>query len=557
MRTTRRPALEPLEDRTLLSTVSVPWPSAAALTISFAPDGASALDAGSDLFKTLNAKAATNAWETEILKGFRDWAAKANVNLALVYDDGSAFGAPGAPQGDTRFGDIRIGAAHLGATAVATAQPFNFSGTTWSGDVLFNSDMDFSVAGGPGKYDLFTVAMHEAGHSFGLDDSTDPTSAMYESFQGARTGLSSGDVANIQALYGPRPWLSPNLAPLTTTPVQSVGTLALNLTAPIVGLLNNTPALATPLVFTPTSTPVPQWDAIASSGLQSWNQANYWKVLTPASDATGPFTLTAMAWQATGSQVLTKIEVFDAKLNPLAVQVAANDHGAFTVQLPNLQLGGATYYLKVSPLRPTEGQAAGSYILFTNIHQGGPLSLQSVASDTLGPSNVRQDRTLTNNQDQLYHFSLAAQSATTAPTEEIQMQIFDAAGNLVFALTARAGEPPASGTVYLTAGTYTVRFTAVAKSGAVTDPISFNLSDEVISDPIGPQPTSPTSGSGGSTTSQPPIRRNVVRRFHDGQEFDDADEPADLQLTRGRRSGPQSSGIGQKYTHGLPHPRVV
>jgi hypothetical protein len=47
--------------------------------------------------------------------------------------------------------------------------------------------------------------LQEAGHALSIGNSSDPNSVMYESYQGPRSGLSAGDIASIQSLYGPRP----------------------------------------------------------------------------------------------------------------------------------------------------------------------------------------------------------------------------------------------------------------------------------------------------------------------------------------------------------------
>ena len=56
------------------------------------------------------------------------------------FDDGSPLGAPGLVQGDTRFGDIRIAAAPLPGTSIAVGSPYLLSGSTWSGDIVLNSN---------------------------------------------------------------------------------------------------------------------------------------------------------------------------------------------------------------------------------------------------------------------------------------------------------------------------------------------------------------------------------------------------------------------------------
>src|SRR5262249_52760012 len=62
---------------------------------------------------------------------------------------------------------------------------------------------DFAVGDIAGKYDIFSVAVHEAGHVFGLDHSTASGSVMNADY-GYRTGLAASDIAALQALYGTR-----------------------------------------------------------------------------------------------------------------------------------------------------------------------------------------------------------------------------------------------------------------------------------------------------------------------------------------------------------------
>jgi hypothetical protein len=58
---------------------------------------------------------------------------------------------------------------------------------------------------GSGKFDLYSVVLHEAGLVCGLPENQDPSSVMETYYLGPRTGLGASDVTGIQALYGARP----------------------------------------------------------------------------------------------------------------------------------------------------------------------------------------------------------------------------------------------------------------------------------------------------------------------------------------------------------------
>ena len=75
-----------------------------------------------------------------------------------------------------------------------------------AGEIVLNSNYRFSVGGAAGTYDLYSVALHEIGHSLGLLHGTaaSPADAMCEDYVGPRTGLSAADVAAVRKLYGTR-----------------------------------------------------------------------------------------------------------------------------------------------------------------------------------------------------------------------------------------------------------------------------------------------------------------------------------------------------------------
>lgn len=192
--------LEYLEDRCVPTTYGIPWRDPGHLTLSFAPDGTPIAGHQSSLFQALDAYQRTVDWQREILQAFQTWAVYADINVSLREDGGQPFGTAGRLQGDARFGDIRIGAQPMAADALGVTVPYDpFLSGTWSGDVLLNGSAPLDAA------HLFPVALHEAGHALGLDDNSDPNSVMYARYDGRHTALTAGDIAALQALYGPPP----------------------------------------------------------------------------------------------------------------------------------------------------------------------------------------------------------------------------------------------------------------------------------------------------------------------------------------------------------------
>src|SRR5262249_50069393 len=131
--------IEELEDRTAPAVFGVPWPDPGHLTLSLVPDGTGGGLGASELFRVLDARFPRDAWQRELLRAFQPGAQDGTLDIGLVADGGQALGAPGAPQGAPRFGDIRVAAYPMSPAALALASPFGMTAGTWSGDVKLSS----------------------------------------------------------------------------------------------------------------------------------------------------------------------------------------------------------------------------------------------------------------------------------------------------------------------------------------------------------------------------------------------------------------------------------
>jgi hypothetical protein len=304
MRHPTRLRAEPLEGRDTPATFGIPWPDGQHLTLSLAPDGTPIGGSPSVLTSLLqNLGPSANL---DVLRAFQTWVAQANLNIGLVSDNGAAFGTGGAVQGDPRFGDVRVGGRSLAPDVLALTAPYAFA-DNYSGDVVVNTAAGF----GPAGYDLYTALLQESGHALGIGNSPDVDSVMYASYQGARAGLSDGDVASVQSLYGAR------------TPDQFEGTTG-----------NDTLATAT------------DYSQPLEADLTTAQDVDVYKVTTDPL-ATG---LTVSLHAAGLSLVTANVELLDAAGNVVA-SAAATDPTQNDVTLSADAGGPGTYYVRVSAAR--------------------------------------------------------------------------------------------------------------------------------------------------------------------------------------------------------------
>jgi hypothetical protein len=309
----RRLTLEVLETRTTPASFGIPWQDPTHLTLSFAPDGTGIAGHQSNLFHTLDTSLPTAVWQREVLQAFQTWATCANIDVSVRGDGGQPFGTAGPLQGDPRFGDIRVGAQPMSPEVLAIAVPPDpFVAGTLAGDVFFNSDSAWD------GNRLFAVALHEAGHAFGLDDSPDPDSVMYGHLN-MRTELAPADVAALRELYGTRAEGPPDNGTFqTATRID-----------PVSAAHGHSGSGRPDVVFADVTTP---------------GDVDYYS-LVPTANYRGPMTVRL---QTAGLSMLEpRLTLFNASGQVLGEASSADPSGAvLTVRLDQVQ-PNATYYARV------------------------------------------------------------------------------------------------------------------------------------------------------------------------------------------------------------------
>ncbi|NND98856.1 MAG: matrixin family metalloprotease [Pirellulaceae bacterium] len=214
-RTTASVDLQTLEARRLLVAFGTPWPDARELSISFPADGVDVGQFRNNLGGTLDAVAARDQWQELALRAYQTWAIHADINVGLRNDFDVSFGTPGMSVGDPRFGEFRIGAFPQQGL-LANSLPFQAVAGTYSGDLLVNSNEQFSYHDwaddqGPDlasldvlDRDLFSLFLHESGNTLGLDDNQMDWTVMFRQYTVPKGVLSAEDIESIQSLYGAR-----------------------------------------------------------------------------------------------------------------------------------------------------------------------------------------------------------------------------------------------------------------------------------------------------------------------------------------------------------------
>jgi hypothetical protein len=224
-------------------------------------------------------------------------------------------------------------------------------------------------------------------------------------------------------------------------------------------------------------------EAIGSLGDSS--EVDYYRLRTPRPAGATTDVLTASVNALPLHGVMPQLRLFDSAHHLVAAQVLANGNYTVTIQVPDLPVG-ATYFLQVLA-GDDAGEQVGNYTLVADFSvPADPLA--TFAGGQLTASAPQQQNTLYVAESQLFSLDLVSQPVAAGVT--LSMTITDASGQTVYQIQDTAGQVLSGASVLLVPGAYTVTFTATA-TGTLPD-VTFALTGDGLTDPIGPKVVDPT-----------------------------------------------------------------
>ena len=181
--------------------------------------------------------------------------------------------------------------------------------------------------------------------------------------------------------------------------------------------------------------------------------------------------------------------ILDSDGNLIPSQILANGNGTIAEQAA-LTKGGGNYLIMVAANTTPGTPATGNYALVMQFGANAA-ALSTLAAGAVPVATGQQAFNLYVGESQLMDLLLSAATAsgTAAPGAAVQMIIRDQTGKIVYSLTAGPGDTTSGAALFLTPGAYSIHIIAVGPTGAQ---LTFSLTGEGISDPIGPVIQDPT-----------------------------------------------------------------
>jgi hypothetical protein len=271
----------------------------------------------------------------EILRAFGEWAKHANVSFQA--------GASGAAAHTVAV--EFVSGAHgdsypfspSSATLAHTFYPAPMNAENIAGDMHLNLDENWQTGS---DIDIYSVALHEAGHALGLVHTNNPGDVMYPYYRRG-VQLSMNDIAALQALYGVPASVA---APITNAPVTTpLPAIRLTLDTPPPPSMNPQATLSG-MLSGGAGAPALQWQTDhGTSGAVAMKSSGAWTVSIPL--VTGANNITFTAFDSTSQSVSQTVQAIrllstPTTSSPVSISVTSPAGVVTTASTPTITFAG-------------------------------------------------------------------------------------------------------------------------------------------------------------------------------------------------------------------------